>query len=236
MPNRILKESICVSESINSLGWFEEVLFYRLIVNCDDYGRYDGRPLIIKNKLFPLKDNLTAKNVTEAINKLARLGLVNLYEVDGKPFLYLPTWNHHQSIRAKRSKFPDPVENESNGNNLQANDFRCDQMQEDVPVIHSYSESESYSESYSYSGENERKRTTRFTPPTLEEVTAYCQERHNNINPQKFIDYYTSKGWLVGKSKMKDWKAAVRTWEQNSSPRKQTNDFDYMADWLSKEG
>ena len=53
----------------------------------------------------------------------------------------------------------------------------------------------------------------RFTPPTLEEVTAYCQERKNNVNPQKFIDFYESKGWMIGKNKMKDWKASVRTWE-----------------------
>ena len=54
MPNRILKESICSSDSINELSWFEECLFYRLIVNCDDYGRFDGRTAIIKNRLFPL--------------------------------------------------------------------------------------------------------------------------------------------------------------------------------------
>ena len=53
----------------------------------------------------------------------------------------------------------------------------------------------------------------RFTPPTLEEVTEYCQERKNNVNPQKFIDFYESKGWMIGKNKMKDWKASVRTWE-----------------------
>ena len=54
MPNRILKESVCTSDSVNKLSWFEEVLFYRLIVNCDDYGRFDGRVSIIKNRLFPL--------------------------------------------------------------------------------------------------------------------------------------------------------------------------------------
>ena len=78
MPNRILKESICTSDSIDGLGWFDEVLFYRLIVNCDDYGRFDGRPAIIKNRLFPLKENLTAKTVAGAIEKLASTGLVTL--------------------------------------------------------------------------------------------------------------------------------------------------------------
>lgn len=53
----------------------------------------------------------------------------------------------------------------------------------------------------------------RFTPPTLAEVTAYCRERQNAVDPQRFIDYYTANGWKVGKNSMKDWKAAVRTWE-----------------------
>ena len=54
-----------------------------------------------------------------------------------------------------------------------------------------------------------------FKPPTLEEVRAYCRERKNSIDPETFVDFYASKGWLVGKSKMKDWKACVRTWEKN---------------------
>lgn len=62
---------------------------------------------------------------------------------------------------------------------------------------------------------NNSKPSSRFTPPTLEEVKAYCIERKNNVDPERFIDYYTSNGWLVGKTKMKDWKAAVRTWEKN---------------------
>lgn len=54
-----------------------------------------------------------------------------------------------------------------------------------------------------------------FRKPTFEEVSTYCLERNNGIDPEQFIDYYESKGWVVGKSKMKDWKACVRTWERN---------------------
>jgi hypothetical protein len=54
-----------------------------------------------------------------------------------------------------------------------------------------------------------------FVPPTLEEVTAYCRERKNGINPEKWLDHYRSNGWKVGKNKMVDWKAAVRTWEHD---------------------
>ena len=54
-----------------------------------------------------------------------------------------------------------------------------------------------------------------FIPPLLEEVSAYCKERGNGIDPEHFIDYYQSKGWMIGKNKMKDWKAAVRNWERD---------------------
>ena len=62
-------------------------------------------------------------------------------------------------------------------------------------------------------------RSTRFVPPPVEEVRQYCYERGNSVDPQRFVDYYTSNGWMVGKNKMKDWKAAVRTWEQKEKQR-----------------
>lgn len=53
----------------------------------------------------------------------------------------------------------------------------------------------------------------RFVPPSLEEVRAYCHERQNGVDPQRWLDHYQSNGWMVGKNRMKDWRAAVRTWE-----------------------
>lgn len=66
------------------------------------------------------------------------------------------------------------------------------------------------------SPQGERKR---FAPPTLQEVSAYCRDRQNDVDPQRFIDYYSSNGWKVGKNPMKDWRAAVRTWERNDEGR-----------------
>ena len=60
-----------------------------------------------------------------------------------------------------------------------------------------------------------KKERVVFTPPALDEVSAYCAERDNGINPQAFIDFYESKGWMIGPNHMKDWKAAVRTWESH---------------------
>ena len=70
------------------------------------------------------------------------------------------------------------------------------------------------------------KETTRFKPPTVEEVAAYCRERGNRIDAQRFVDYYTAAKWMRGKTKIKDWKACVRTWErtsgQQSAPQQPT--------------
>jgi len=65
---------------------------------------------------------------------------------------------------------------------------------------------------------------TRFNPPAVEEVAAYCAERGNNVDAHAWWDFYQSKGWMVGKNKMKDWKAAVRTWEQRHKDESRTKD------------
>lgn len=64
----------------------------------------------------------------------------------------------------------------------------------------------------------ETKTKEKKIPPKQEEVIDYCKSRGKGVDPEKWFDFYTSKGWMVGKNKMKDWKAAVRTWEKNSTP------------------
>ena len=61
------------------------------------------------------------------------------------------------------------------------------------------------------------KGSSTFHKPTLEEIREYCQSRKNNVDPEQFFNFYEAKGWMIGKSHMKDWRAAVRTWEQRQS-------------------
>ena len=61
--------------------------------------------------------------------------------------------------------------------------------------------------------------TANFSPPDIQDVKAYCIERKNNVDPERFIDFYEAKGWMVGKNKMKDWRAAVRNWERNGASK-----------------
>ena len=70
------------------------------------------------------------------------------------------------------------------------------------------------------------KRVTRFSPPSVDDVSAYCKERKNRVDPQQFVDFYTAKGWKIGKDSMKDWKAAVRTWEKrNGRQEERSNEW-----------
>lgn len=110
MPNRIIKESIKYSEQIDSLSWFEEVMFYRLMVTVDDYGCYDGRPILLKNELFPTREDVTKKMIEAALKRLEALNLVQRYVVDGRPYIRLTTWEEHQRLRNKHRKFPEPPE------------------------------------------------------------------------------------------------------------------------------
>ena len=86
--------------------------------------------------------------------------------------------------------------------------------------------------------EKETKRK-RFTPPTVSEVSDYCKERGSNIDPEQFVDFYAAKGWKVGNQPMKDWRAAVRTWEkrEEQSPQKpRRKSFAEIAAEMDKEG
>lgn len=82
---------------------------------------------------------------------------------------------------------------------------------------------------------NNVQKRKRFVPPSLDEVRTYCRERQNDVDPERFIDYYTSNGWQVGKNKMKDWKAAVRTWEKsgyNNTPKQQPEEIRYGGTYI----
>ncbi len=73
--------------------------------------------------------------------------------------------------------------------------------------------------------ENKSKKNV-FKKPTIEELSDYCHERSNYVNPERFIDHYTANGWKIGRNQtpMKDWKAAVRTWENNTTNERSTTD------------
>lgn len=218
MPNRILKESICTSDNIDQLSAFQETVFYRLIVNCDDFGRMDARPKILASKLFPLKD-IRAAQIEDALRALTSAELVTLYTVDGKPFLQMNTWERHQQKRATNSKYPAP----SGG--VISTDINCNQLQSDDSKCPRETRIENRETRNDIREASDNTRAKNFAPPSVEEVAAYCKERQNGIDARRFVSYYEARGWMLGKNKMKDWRAAVRTWERGSDKKATENGY-----------
>lgn len=108
-------------------------------------------------------------------------------------------------------------------------------MQNSLPNINNIDKDrlDNYSDNNSNKGviggkEKEEDSQKRFSRPTIEEVRAYCLERKNNVDPEQFVDFYSAKGWKVGNSPMKDWKACVRTWEKRSpNPKPIKNNYSW---------
>ena len=129
MPNRIIKESIRTSKSVNQMTDFQFRLWSYLITFVDDYGRGSADPEIIKGFVFPRRKSVTESTIEKTLAELATIGSILLYEVDGESYLCFPNWSEHQSVRNKVSKFPAPEDGKiiiaSNCNQLQANASKC---------------------------------------------------------------------------------------------------------------
>jgi len=106
MPTRYLKPGICDSEAVDRCSPLAECLFYRLLVNVDDFGRIDARPAVIRSKCFPLKDAICNKDVEKLLLELQANGLVLLYQSNGCAFLQMNKWDNVP--RSKESKCPAP--------------------------------------------------------------------------------------------------------------------------------
>ena len=207
MPNRILKESICISETINDLSPELEVFFYRLIVQCDDYGRFDARPSIIRSRCYPLRlDKVTDKQVASWLNGLVAAGVVKLYTSGDKQYLLITTWDKHQQVRARRSKYPTP---DSICNQLLADDSICNQLLADDSICHRnpnpnpIRESESYSlpefiNSDIWAGFLEVRKRKR-TPNTNHALKLILKEletlRAAGENPDDILNQSIMRGW-----------------------------------------
>lgn len=107
MPTRYLKPGICDSETIDRCSPIAECLFYRLLVNVDDFGRLDARPAVIRAKCFPLKD-VTLEGIQDHLSELQQAGLIKLYKSDDCIYLQMCKWDNIP--RAKESKCPAPTD------------------------------------------------------------------------------------------------------------------------------
>jgi hypothetical protein len=137
--------------------------------------------------------------------------------------------NGFKGGRPKEEEKPQEEENPTKPTGLQKNPeepsglFFTEKKPVSVSVSDSVSVSVSVSDINTFPSKEEKVIHTskRFLIPSILEISTYCQERKNEINAEQFYDHYQSNGWMVGKNKMKDWKAAVRTWEKNGYSKNQ---------------
>lgn len=116
MGNRMIKETIRTSRSVNSMTDFQFRVWVYLITYVDDYGRGSADPELLKGLVFPRRKRLAESDIKKALADLAGMGCIRLYDVDGESYFCFPNWSKHQRIQSKRSRYPAPEDSERDGN------------------------------------------------------------------------------------------------------------------------
>jgi len=130
--------------------------------------------------------------------------------------------NNGETFNKQLLNFSETYKIKKEKNAKRISDWR--DKQEDIKNVTCY-ESVSNTPKVKLSKVNRSKENKIFVIPTIEEISSYCLERKNGVNPRKFFNHYEAKGWYIGKNKMKDWRAAVHTWENNDKEETQTINF-----------
>lgn len=223
MPNRILKDSIRTSKKVNDLSDFNYRIWSYLITYVDDYGRGSADPELLKGLVFPRRKGLTEAQISKALDDLANTGMIKLYEVDGESYLYFPNWDMHQQIRAKKSKFPAPanenihvISDDINGNHM----ISCDSICSRNPI---QSESES-NPSINRTDRARESEAWRVLIPTREEVRAYAAEIQSKADPDQFFDYFSAGDWHDRNGDpVRNWRQKFAVWNNvgnHSAPQR----------------
>jgi len=234
MPNRIIKESIHTSDKINRLTDFQFRLWVSLLTYVDDYGRGDARPAVIKGICFPLRERLTIKDILNALNALAGIGCIALYEVDGRPYLYFPSWSANQNIRNQKSKFPPP---DDSCKQLQSIEINCNQLQSTAskcPRNPIQSNPNPNPNPESNPKENPTRARARGSLPSVEDVLRFAAENGIPHFPaESFVAFYEAKGWTINGEPIHNWQALAKTWaarereKQTTTPARPNPALDY---------
>lgn len=213
-------------------------------------GRLNNSGVLMVNKTIPYTAEMLSAvfDETESLMRLAidtfqRLGMIDQFN----GALLLPNWEKHQSedrLKEIQNQAAARVARHRERQRLKA---QCNVT--DTLLIRSCNaiELEQEPEQELKKGNDGAKAPNPrkvFTPPTIDDVKAYCAERKNTVDAERWYDHYTSNGWMVGRNKMKDWKAAVRTWERNENGKagnvpggtrgndKQASKYDHLTELI----
>lgn len=222
---RMFAKKITESDSFLDMPSSTQMLYFHLSMNADDDG-FVNNPKKIQRMCGASDDDFKL---------LIAKSFVILFE---SGIIVIKHWKMHNYIQSDRYRPTDYVDEKSMLGVKKNKAYTLDESKMYTKCIQDVSvgkdsigkvrlgEDSIVKDSKGESVRGEKAK--RFIPPSVEEVEQYCIERSNNIDAQSFIDFYESKGWMIGKNKMKDWKAAVRTWERS---RKQENKENVFDEW-----
>ena len=140
MPNRIIRESIQTSRTVNALSDFDYRIMTYLWVYVDDFGRGSADPDLLIGRVFPRLKGITKPKLASALVRLEKAGMITLYTVNGEKYLVFVNWNKYQTPRAKISKYPAPPRTQMSDlsdtcKQMQADEIKCKQTQANVVDI-----------------------------------------------------------------------------------------------------
>lgn len=220
MPNRIIKESIHTSKSVNAMTDFQFRLWVNLITYVDDYGRGSADPELIKGFVFPRRKRLTETDIAKGLDDLAGMGCIRLYEVDGESYFCFPNWSLHQRIQTKHSRFPEPIHGDSRSSTVTHGDSRSS------TVTHGDSPSESESEKESESESKTEERRARYGEYQNVLLSDGQYEKLRAEFPQDYekrIEAVSTYCQSTGKV-YRDYLATIRSWARRDAERARSED------------
>lgn len=194
-------------EHFGALSAGAKILFIACISNADDDGRLSANPSNLRAIAFRFED-LSLKAVISLRKEISeKMGNFKVYNVNGCDYIQLTTWEEYQTIQKDRYK-PSTIP----------------AWNQDVSTLETDCIQNGNIKGKEVKGKEVKLKEVKLKeekgsgiPPSFDDVKTYCEERKNSINPKRFLDYYSSNGWKVGKNPMKDWRAAVRTWESKGA-------------------
>lgn len=203
MRARNIKPGFWENELLGQSSHSDRLLFIGLWCLADRDGKLEDRPSKIRHLLFGY--DRRPVDVEKSLCNLMSLHLITRYEIDNQRYIAIPGFKKHQTPHPHeaKSKIPDPVV--CRDMSLHVSECQADILNPDIrnPDV----------------TESRHSTERRFQKPSLEAVVAYCQERGTGVDPRKFWNHYEAKGWVVGKTPMKNWKAAVHTWEPEKTEK-----------------
>lgn len=205
--------------------WYSEpvvkIVFLHLLITANwEDSRYKGHEIKAGQTIITVNGlaeelGFSVKQVRRAMEKLEGTGEISKKRANRFTVVTIENWSFYQCNEAGEGS-QRAMKGQSEGNQRAV---RGQTERKATSIYKEEKEEEYINNARARVRHGDGVSINRFIPPDVPEVKAYCMERGNDVDPERFVNFYEAKGWMVGKNKMKDWRAAVRNWERNGASK-----------------